>query len=60
MKKLLIIMIAFICMFGISMSITHNAHAALQDLGNGLINDTDLNITWMQKCQLCRNYHDMG
>ena len=48
MKKLLIIMIAFICMFGISMSITHNAYADLIDYGNGLIYDTDLDITWMQ------------
>ena len=30
------------------LSVAINANAALNDLGNGLVNDTTLNITWLQ------------
>jgi len=34
------------------------SHAALNDLGNGLVNDTTLNITWMKDANLVKSSCD--
>ena len=40
-----------ILLFGL-MGIVNISHAALNDLGNGLVNDDTLNITWMKDANL--------
>jgi hypothetical protein len=42
----------------VSMNVTPNAHAALVDAGNGLINDTDRNITWTKDAFLFKTQLD--
>lgn len=44
--------------FGFAMAVTGQVSAALVNAGNGLINDTDLNITWTQDGNLLRTLAD--
>lgn len=40
------------------LSVAINANAALNDLGNGLVNDTTLNITWLQDANMVKTLCD--
>ena len=46
-----------VLLFGL-MGIINVSHAALNDLGNGLVNDTTLNITWMKDANLVKTSCD--
>jgi len=46
-----------VVLFGL-LGIINTSQAALNDLGNGLVNDTTLNITWMQDANLVKTSCD--
>ena len=46
-----------VLLFGL-FGLVSTSHAALNDLGNGLVNDTTLNITWMQDANLVKTSCD--
>lgn len=46
-----------ILLFGL-LGLVTNSHAALQNLGNGLVNDDILNVTWMQDANLVKTSCD--
>ena len=46
-----------ILLFGL-VGLVNTSHAALNDLGNGLVNDTTLNITWMKDANLFKTLCD--
>jgi len=46
-----------VLLFGL-LGFISTAHAALNDLGNGLVGDTTLNITWMQDANLVKTSCD--
>jgi hypothetical protein len=48
-----------ILLFGL-VGLANTSHAALNDLGNGLVNDDVLNITWMQDANLFKTLCDVN